>query len=64
MTLIQAFIQPMSKEIKETPILKGSDAQRFIKEMEMAKTEKVSPKTVARMNSNYNQLKSIATFSE
>ena len=35
----------MAKPIKETPILRGEDAQRFVKEIEKAEKEKVSSET-------------------
>ena len=53
----------MAKPIKETPILRGEDAQRFVKEIEKAEKEKVSSETATQHKAKYNLLKSIARFS-
>jgi hypothetical protein len=52
----------MAKPIKETPILKGKDAERFVQEMEKSKTIKASAETINRIKANYNELKSISKF--
>ncbi|WP_337043064.1 hypothetical protein [Emticicia sp. 17c] len=50
----------MAKPIKETPILRGNDAEKFTKENEKAK--KISKELNARMESNFNKLNAIAKF--
>lgn len=52
----------MAKQIKETPILYGEDARRFLANMKKAETEVISPEVRARMKANYERLKSIETF--
>lgn len=52
----------MAKKIKETPILRGKDAIKFMEQMKKAETEKINPKTRERVRKNYEWLKSIATF--
>ncbi|WP_375579065.1 hypothetical protein ABWH96_18935 [Marivirga tractuosa] len=49
----------MAKPIKETPILKGKDAQRFNFNAETVKDRHVDARTKNRIQENYNYLKSI-----
>lgn len=50
----------MAKPIKETPILRGKDASKFLKAIEENKTKKVSAEELARINKNYERLKAMA----
>jgi hypothetical protein len=53
----------MAKPIKDTPVLKGQDAERFLKETQKAETQKVSQIEIDRIKSNFEKFKTIATFS-
>lgn len=50
----------MARPIKETPILFGEDAERFLKEMKEVK--KASQEEKQRVRQSYEKLKEIATF--
>ena len=50
----------MARPIKETPILTGKDAERFIKRMNDTRT--VSEKEIKRVKKNYEYILSIAKF--
>ena len=50
----------MAKPIKETPILFGKDAERFLKEIENVKPASEAEK--ARVKASYEKMKKIATF--
>ena len=50
----------MARPIKETPILKGKDAERFLRLMD--EMEPVSKEELERIKRNYQQLMSIADF--
>ena len=50
----------MARPIKETPILTGKDAERFIKRMNETRT--VSEKEIKRVKKNYEYILSIAKF--
>ena len=52
----------MAKPIKETPVLKGRDAEIFHKEMRKSQTTKVSPEVKERMKQNFDIMRSIADF--
>jgi hypothetical protein len=52
----------MAKLIKETPVLKGKDAQKFLEEKKKAEASKVDPGTLAKMKENFRRLHSIARF--
>ncbi|TXJ27477.1 MAG: hypothetical protein E6Q24_08465 [Chitinophagaceae bacterium] len=56
----------MARPIKDTPILKGKAAKRFLKRMREVDEgkHKVSPEVLTRMKENYLKLKSIARFDE
>ena len=51
----------MAKPIKETPILFGKDAERFLKEI--ANVKPASEAEKARVKASYEKMKKIATFS-
>ena len=50
----------MARPIKETPVLKGSDAKKFVEDNKNITRE--SGETRKRINENYNALKEIARF--
>ena len=50
----------IAKPIKETPILTGKDAERFVKRMNEKRT--VSEKEIERVKKNYEYILSIAKF--
>jgi len=47
----------MAKPIKETPILRGKDAIRFLDALK--ENKKVSPEELAKIKANYERIKSI-----
>jgi hypothetical protein len=49
----------MATLIKETPILEGRDASKFLKKMKKAETEKASEAELARIKQNAQRLKTI-----
>lgn len=50
----------MARPIKETPILYGKDAERFIHEMENVKP--ISEEEKKRVRASYEKIKKLATF--
>ena len=50
----------MAKPIKETPILKGADARKFMENM--ATSKKVDDVTKAKMKGNFDRLNSMIRF--
>ena len=50
----------MARPIKETPILYGKDAERFIREMEHVKP--ASEEEKKRVRASYEKIKKLATF--
>lgn len=52
----------MAKPIKETPILKGTDAVNFASNMEKSKSVRVTQQEADRIKSNYTKLSAIAKF--
>jgi hypothetical protein len=52
----------MAKPIKETPILKGKDAKKFIQENSAPKDSFAATQEKERILKNYNLLKSAETF--
>jgi len=50
----------MAKPIKETPILKGKDARKFLDDMSKASTQKVNAKEIQRIRDNFSKLQAIA----
>lgn len=49
----------MAKPIKETPILKGKDADKFVRQMETAKEVSIDAKTMNRIKENYSKISSL-----
>lgn len=52
----------MARPIKETPILKGKDAQNFYDRIETASKRKASPEVIARIKENYAKMVAISKF--
>lgn len=52
----------MSNKIKETPILRGADARRFLKNAKNSSSNKVSSEERAKILSSYEKMKSISKF--
>lgn len=50
----------MARPIKETPTLKGKDAERFLRLMD--EVQPVSKEEMERIKKNYEYIKSIATY--
>jgi hypothetical protein len=50
----------MARLIKETPTLRGKDAENFIREIE--NSQKISSQVNVRIKENFNKMKSIAQF--
>lgn len=50
----------MATPIKETPTLKGKDAERFLRLMD--EVQPVSKEEMERIRRNYEYIKSIATY--
>ena len=53
----------MAKPIKDTPVLKGQDANNFLEASKKAETNKVSKTELDRIKKNFKKFKAIATFS-
>jgi hypothetical protein len=52
----------MAKPIKETPILKGNDAKRFMDNMNILASKRIDLSVRERIKSNYNKLIAISKF--
>jgi hypothetical protein len=52
----------MAKPIKDTPVIKGKDAQRFFAKMANSHKNKVSKAERAEIKADFNKLNSIAKF--
>lgn len=52
----------MAKPIKETPVLKGKDAQKFIQNMSNPDRKKADTKEIAKIKANFSKLHSISKF--
>lgn len=52
----------MSRPIKETPILYGEDAIRFLKNMEIAENTKMDPEKKKIISDDYEKLRRIQEF--
>ena len=52
----------MAKPIKETPVLKGKDAVRFVETMKMNSTKKVDSNEMVRMMESFNKVRAISKF--
>jgi len=52
----------MAKPIKETPLLQGKDAVRFVETMKNTSAKKVDQKELERMRESFNKIKAISSF--
>jgi hypothetical protein len=52
----------MARPIKETPILTGKDAKRFLERMAQVEKRKLSKEELERSLANYEKLKKISRF--
>lgn len=52
----------MAKPIKETPVLKGLDAKRFMENMVVSASKRVDLSVRERIKSNFNALNAISQF--
>lgn len=52
----------MAKPIKETPVLKGRDAVKFLENIQEAKNAKPSKEEVAKIKDNFSRLSALAQF--
>jgi hypothetical protein len=52
----------MAIPIKDTPILTGKDAKRFLTKLEKEKDTKASAEEINRIKNNFKKLNSIAKF--
>ena len=53
------YILNMAKPIKETPVLRGKDAKRFLKKRESDKNKKISPEIIERMKRNHSFMRGL-----
>jgi hypothetical protein len=52
----------MAKPIKETPLLTGKDAVRFVETMNNNSAKKVDNKEMEKMRESFNRIKAISKF--
>ncbi len=52
----------MFRKIKDTPVLKGRNAKRFLKLLSDNKSKKLDNSALEKMKGNYEKLKAIAEF--
>ncbi|SDE95420.1 hypothetical protein [Chitinophaga filiformis] len=52
----------MARQIKETPVLKGKDAAKFLADVNKSKDQKASKEALEKIKKNYEKLKAISTF--
>jgi hypothetical protein len=52
----------MARPIKETPVLKGKAAVRFMEDMEKSKDKRISKEELEKIRNNYEKLKAISKF--
>ena len=52
----------MARPIKETPVLRGRDAQNFTKATKTGQNNKVSTEELKQVRKDYEALKGIAKF--
>jgi|APIni6443716594_1056825.scaffolds.fasta_scaffold2131299_1 hypothetical protein len=52
----------MAKPIKETPILKGEDAKRFLDNMTKSESNRIGMSDRKKIKSNFDKLNSISQF--
>ncbi|HVY75806.1 MAG TPA: hypothetical protein VG890_13295 [Puia sp.] len=50
----------MARPIKETPMLKGRDAKKFLQRIVDTQDKKISEKELAKMKENFSRLSAIA----
>jgi hypothetical protein len=53
----------MAKPIKETPVIKGKDAERFRDNISKTNVNKITAPQMAQMQANYTKLMSISVKS-
>jgi hypothetical protein len=49
----------MAKPIKETPVLKGKDAKKFLTTLSQVQDNRISSTQIAKMKENFSRLDSI-----
>jgi len=52
----------MAKPIKETPVLQGKDAQKFLQKLSNPDKKQTDAKEIAKIIANFSKLQSIAQF--
>lgn len=52
----------MAKPIKETPVLKGKDAKRFLDNMTKTESHKIGVSDREKIKANFDKLNSISQF--
>jgi len=52
----------MARPIKDTPVIKGKDAKRFIERKAQNDKKKASPAEIAKIKDGYSFLKKLAKF--
>lgn len=52
----------MAKPIKDTPVLKGKDAENFLKQVLIAESKKIDPVRVAKMRENFRKIQAMKKF--
>jgi hypothetical protein len=52
----------MAKPIKETPVLKGKHAKRFLEIIKTSSTKKVTAGDLKQMRASFDKLSNISTF--
>lgn len=58
---MQILSKIMAKPIKDTPVLKGKDAKKFIKNLKQ-NTQRPNAEEVAKIKANFSRLQAIANF--
>ena len=59
---ISVKTEKMAKPIKETPVLKGKHAKRFLEIIKTTSAKKVTDSDLKRMRASFNKLSNISTF--
>ncbi len=49
----------MAKPIKETPVLKGKDAKKFLQKIVATQDKRIDSQLLAKMKENFSKLNSI-----
>lgn len=52
----------MARQIKETPVLKGREAAKFLADINKSKDQKASKEALEKIRKNYERLQAISTF--